>query len=69
MLGHDAQSWKALEIDLMRVGVTSLAHHEYLLLVIEKASKFRLHSHSHPSKSTERLASHSSCALLSGSRK
>lgn len=39
--GLATQLWEVLEIDLTRVGVTSLAHNEYVLLAVEKVSKFR----------------------------
>lgn len=37
--GHATQPWEAVEIDLICVGVTSLAHTDNLLLAIYKASK------------------------------
>lgn len=37
---HVTQPWEVLKINQMRVGLTSLAHDEHLLLVVDKRSKF-----------------------------
>ena len=34
------EPWKVLEVDLLRIGTTSLAGNEYILLAVDKASKF-----------------------------
>ena len=38
--GRAIQPWEVIEIDLMSVGVESLSHNKYLLLVVDKASRF-----------------------------
>ena len=40
LAGRAIQPWDVLEMDLMSLGVKSLSNNEYLLLVVDKASRF-----------------------------
>ena len=53
--GRAIQPWEVIEIDLMSVGVESLSHNKYLLLVVDKASRFPF-AYPLPSKQADGVA-------------
>lgn len=55
LVSHTTQPRKVLQIDLMRIRVSSLTNFEYLLLGVHKASKFPF-AFPLPSKQAERVA-------------
>ena len=55
--GRAIEPWEVLEVDLMRIGTQSLAGNKYLLLVVDKASKFPF-AFPLPSKQAEGVARH-----------
>ena len=51
------EPWEILEVDLLRIGTTSLAGNEYILLAVDKASKFPF-AFPIPTKRAEGVAQH-----------
>ena len=51
------EPWEILEVDLLRIGTTSLAGNEYILLAVDKASKFPF-AFPIPTKKAEGVAQH-----------
>ena len=57
MPGHPVEPWEVLEMDLLKMGATSLAGNSHLLLVVDKGSKFPF-AFPIPSKEAEGVARH-----------
>ena len=55
--GRAIEPWEVLEVDLLRIGTPSLAGNKYLLLAVDKASKFPF-AYPLPSKQAEGVARH-----------
>ena len=51
------EPWEILEVELLRIGTPSLAGNEYILLAVDKASKFPF-AFPIPTKRTEGVAQH-----------
>lgn len=57
LLGRAIQAWEVMKNDMMTVGVKSLSVEKYLLLAVDKASRFPV-AYPLPSKQVEDVARH-----------